>query len=190
MFLNLGFKSVTMDDLAKEMGISKKTIYTHFENKEELVDVCTLSTQDTIDAMISEIVQKGLNAIEENFAIKNVFEDMFKKAETSPMFQLKKYYPKTYEKLMQREVCTFSDCIATNIDKGIKEKLYRENIDKEMVVKFYFILAFGVYDNEMFSRRMADILKTEITVLEYHTRAIATSKGIGILERELVKHKQ
>jgi len=92
MFLSYGFKSVTMDDIANEMGISKKTIYKYFSNKIELVDASTKSVQETIDNAINEIQQENFNAIEENFAIKTVFKNMFKKAKTSPMFQLKRYY--------------------------------------------------------------------------------------------------
>ncbi|EAR02570.1 TetR/AcrR family transcriptional regulator [Maribacter sp. HTCC2170] len=190
LFLKLGFKSVTMDEIANEMAISKKTIYKYFNNKEQLIEACVINMQDAIDKMISDVSTQGRNAIEENFAIKNVFNDMFKKAETSPMYQLKKYYPAIYAKLMQREALTFSQCIMTNIEKGIEEKIYRENIDKEIVTKMYFTLLFGAYENEMFSNKMQDIFYTEMKILEYHTRAISTLYGISILERELVKNNQ
>ncbi len=189
MFLSYGFKSVTMDDIASELGISKKTIYKYFSNKVELVDASTISVQHTIDNAIKHIQEQNYNAIEENFTIKTVFKNMFKKAKTSPMFQLKKYYPKTYAKLMEAEICTFSDCVMDNLTKGIKNKLYRDSIDKEMVMKFYFTLVFGAYENEMFSHQMKDIIKTELKILEYHTRAIATPKGIQILEQELINYK-
>lgn len=189
MFLSYGFKSVTMDDIASELGISKKTIYKYFSNKVELVDASTILVQQTIDNAIKQIQEQNYNAIEENFTIKTVFKNMFKKAKTSPMFQLKKYYPKTYAKLMEAEICSFSDCVMNNLTKGIKNKLYRDTIDKEMVMKFYFTLVFGAYENEMFSHQMKDIIKTELKILEYHTRAIATPKGIQILEQELINYK-
>lgn len=190
MFLTYGFKSVTMDDIAREMGISKKTIYKYFDNKDHLVDETVTYVQIAIDNVIADIMKQGYNAIEENFAIKNVFKNMFKNAKTSPMFQLKKYYPETFAKLMEREVCTFSDCMTQNLEKGIEEKLYRENIDKDMIMKFYFILVFGVHDSPFFeSLPLPEVLRTEIKVLEYHTRAIATLYGHSILEQELNKYQ-
>ena len=135
-------------------------------------------------------MQQGHNAIEENFAIKNVFKNMFKNAKTSPMYQLKKYYPETFVKLMEREVCTFSDCMMQNLNKGVSEKLYRENIDKDMIMKFYFILVFGIHESPFFeSLPLKEVLKTEIKVLEYHTRAIATLYGHSVLEAELTKYQ-
>ena len=189
MFLNYGFKSVTMDDIANEIGISKKTIYKYFQNKVELVDASTVVVQKTIDTAINEIIVLELNAIEENFAIKKVFQNMFKKAKTSPMFQLKKYYPETFSKLMEHEMCSFRECVMSNLEKGINEKLYRDNIDKETTMKFYFLLIFGSHENETFSKKMDDIIKTEMQILEYHTRAIATMYGISILAQELTNYK-
>ncbi|MGB1269510.1 MAG: TetR/AcrR family transcriptional regulator [Flavobacteriaceae bacterium] len=189
MFLNYGFKSVTMDDIANEMGISKKTIYKYFQNKVDLVDASTDFVQKTIDSTIKEITALKLNAIEENFAIKKVFQNMFKKAKTSPMFQLKKYYPETFSKLMNHKICSFNDCVMDNLERGINEKLYRDNIDKETIMKFYFLLIFGFHESETFSKKTNDIIKTEMQILEYHTRAIATMYGISVLEQELINYK-
>ena len=189
MFLNYGFKSITMDDIANEIGISKKTIYKYFANKVELVDASTEVVQKTIETAITEITEQKLNAIEENFAIKTVFQNMFKKAKTSPMFQLKKYYPATYEKLMDREICTFSECVMNNLESRIQNKLYRDNIDKDSIMQFYFLLIFGSHESDAFSKKTDDMIKTEIKMLEYHTRAIATIYGISILEQELINYK-
>jgi len=91
---------------------------------------------------------------------------------------------------MEHEVCTFSDCVMGNLIKGIKNKLYREDVDKEMVMKFYFTLVFGAYESNIFSHKMEDIIKTELKILEYHTRAIATTHGISVLEQELINYKK
>lgn len=189
MFLNYGFKSVTMDDIANEMGISKKTIYKSFENKVDLVDASTDFVQKTIDTALNEITELQLNAIEENFTIKKVFQNMFKKAKTSPMFQLKKYYPETFSKLMEHQTCSFNECVMSNLKKGIDEKLYRDNIDKETTMKFYFLLIFGSHESDTFSKKTSDVIKTEMQILEYHTRAIATMYGISVLEQELINFK-
>lgn len=190
LFLRLGFKSVTMDDLANEIGISKKTIYKYFSNKEDLVDATTRHLHAQISETICQITTQGLNAISENFAIKIAFKDIFKKSKTSPMFQLKKYYPKTYKNLIDNEFEMFKECVGGNIEKGINEGYYRKNIDKDIVLKFYFILVFGLHDNNIFNLENYDLNELDIKSLEYHTRAIATDKGIIELEKELKKINQ
>lgn len=187
IFQKFGFKSVTMDDIANELAISKKTIYKYFKNKLELVD-------STVTYLHEELLQevvcaggKGYNAIHENFEVKKIFRDLLKNYDDSPLYQLQKYYPKIHDKIIRKEYAMFKDCLFNNIEKGIKEGLYREDIDIELVSKFYFSLAMSIYDNQLYTYNKNTITKLEISVLEYHTRAIATEKGIKILEEQLEK---
>lgn len=185
MFLSLGFKSVTMDDIATEMGVSKKTIYKYFSNKVKLVEAVIEEFQIKIDEEILRVKNKKLNAIEEEFAVKAIFKDMFKNAKTSPMFQLKKYYPQIFEKLMEREVCTFEECNLDNLTKGKLQGLYRENINNNLISKFYFTLIFEIYETDIAEKNMQTLINLEYKVLEYHIRAIATPKGVEELENQL-----
>lgn len=185
MFLNYGFKSVTMDDIASELAISKKTLYKYFSNKSDLVDASIEAVQKAIDDAIMFIKEQKYNAIEEEFAVKAIFKEMFKNAKTSPMYQLKKYYPESYANLIEREVCMFQDCNSDNLEKGIEQGLYRPEINKELVTNFYFTLIFGIFESDYYGERMDELMKVEYEILEYHIRAIATKKGLEILEREL-----
>ncbi len=188
IFLKLGFKSVTMDDIANELAISKKTIYKFFKNKEELVDETVSFLHEIMHKDIVRICGVGHNAIQENFEIRKMFKDLLKNSDDSPMFQLKKYYPKTYRKIMAKEYSMFKNCILQNIKKGIHEGLYRKNIDVELTTKFYFSVAMSVHDSSLYSYNKNTLNKLETSVLEYHTRAIATSKGLTILEEQLEKN--
>lgn len=185
IFLRLGFKSVTMDDIANELGMSKKTIYKFFKNKEELVDESISVIHEKIHETMSCICNNEYNAIEENFEIKKTFKDLFKNTDDSPMYQLQKYYPKTHAKLMLDEFSLFKDCILKNITKGIEEGLYRETIDLELTAKFYFSLIMSVHDGNIYNFNKNTINTLELKALDYHTRAIATPKGIEILEQQL-----
>lgn len=185
MFLKLGFKSVTMDDIAGEMCISKKTIYKYFTNKEVLIAEGTAIIHNKIQQIIGEIVAKNLNAIEENFEIKKMFREMFKSADHSPIYQLKRYYPEIHEKLIATEIEDCTTIFDQNIQKGIKQGLYRENIDIKTFVKFYYTLIFSLHET---TQRENEILKLEIQALEYHTRAIATAEGIIELEKQLLNY--
>lgn len=189
IFLKYGFKSITMDDIANELAISKKTIYKFFKNKQELVEETVSLVHETMHKEIFCICDKGYNAIEENFEIKNMFKNMFKNSDDSPMFQLEKYYPDTYHKMMVSEFDMFKDCILTNIKKGIKEGLYRANINENLITKFYFSLAMSVHNSNLHTYNKNTLNKLETSVLEYHTRAIATLKGLKILEKQLEKNK-
>ncbi|SDX70339.1 transcriptional regulator, TetR family [Lutibacter oricola] len=187
IFLKFGFKSVTMDDIANDLGISKKTLYKHFKNKEDLVDQAIISFHEKCLEKINCICAIGHNAIEENFEVKKIFKDLLQTSDESPMFQLKKYYPKTYDKVMVKEFEEFQACIVRNIENGINEGLYRKNIKKSVVSRFYFALIFSVHDDNLFTYKKNTINQLEIDVLEFYTRAISTPKGIKELEKQLAK---
>jgi AcrR family transcriptional regulator len=182
MFLKLGFKSITMDDIACDMCISKKTIYKYFSNKELLIEESTQLVHKEVRETIDTIVAKNFNAIEENFQIRRMFKEMFKYSETSPVYQLKRHYPEVYQKVVGYQIEICEGCFRDNILKGISEGLYRENIDVENYVKFYYTLIFSISENTALER---DANNLEHIALEYHIRAMATLAGIIELEKQL-----
>ena len=182
MFLKLGFKSITMDDIACEMCISKKTIYKYFSNKELLIEESTQLVHKEVHETINSIVAKNYNAIEENFEIRRMFKEMFKSAETSPLYQLKKHYVEVYNKVLGSQIEICECCFRDNILKGISEGLYRNDIDVENYVKFYYTLIFSINENTALEKD-ANILEQK--ALEYHIRAMATLAGIIELEKQL-----
>lgn len=184
-FLKFGFKSVTMDDIAKALGISKKTIYKYFKNKAHLVDETTVYMHETMHKEALKIYDLGYNAIKENFEVNKVFKGFMQNLDDSPIYQLQKYYPETYHKIMSQEFCLFKECLLGNIQKGMNEGLFRKEISIEQVTKFYFSLIMSVHDSNLYTYSKNTINKLELNVLEYHTRAIATAKGIKILEEQL-----
>ena len=182
MFLKLGFKSVTMDDIAGEMCISKKTIYKYFCNKEVLIEEGTTAIHNEVYKIIDEIVAKDYNAIEENFEIRKMFKEMFKSVNDSPIYQLKKHYPEIYSKMMTNKLDDCNVMFRQNIEKGISQGLYRENLDVEKYIRFYYMLIFTI--NETIASEK-EALELELDALEYHTRAMATLAGIIELEKQL-----
>lgn len=183
LFLKLGFKSVTMDDIACEMCISKKTIYKYFCNKEILIQESTETLHQEVHSIIDTIVAQNHNAIEENFKIRKMFSEILKtSADTSPIYQLKKYYPDIYEKVMLKEVNECSMWFKKNIEKGIESGLYRADLEADTYVRFYYTIIFNINENTSSDK---EAQKLELEALEYHTRAMATKEGTIELEKQL-----
>jgi TetR/AcrR family transcriptional regulator, biofilm operon repressor len=182
LFLKLGFKSVTMDDIANEMCISKKTIYKYFCNKEILIEETTETGLKQINQTIAKIVANNHNAIEENFEIIKMFKEMFNSIETSPSYQLKKHYPEIYQKLISQSKTECHSMFEQNIEKGIQEGLYRNELNIQSHVYFYYALISSINENIVSEKESK---KLELEALEYHIRAMATLKGIIELEKHL-----
>lgn len=189
MFLTLGFKSVTMDDIATEMGISKKTIYQHFANKDSLVKATTTSLFENISCGIDEIILANKNPIEELFTIKEFVMQNLKDENTSPIYQLQKYYPKIHKSLMIKQFDKMGSCVIENLEKGIQLELFRSDIHKELISRFYFAGMTSIKDAELFNPNDFSLKTVQTRYLEYHLRGICTAKGIKQLEKIIQTNK-
>ena len=187
LFLNYGFKSVTMDEIAKELGISKKTIYSHFPTKLDLVEACTFHMFDSINEGICTICSGNHDPIHELFLIKTLVMEQLKGQKTSPEFQLQKYYPRIFKNLTEKKFDKILECVTDNLKRGIALGLYRPSIDVQVIGRFYFIGAIGIQNSKIFPLRTFDLSKIKDHYLEYHIRAIATKKGIATLNHIMTK---
>jgi len=182
LFLNLGFKSVTMDDIAQKMGISKKTIYTHYSTKTKLVEATTYFVMETIQSGIDEIRSQNENPLVELFEIKRFTMGFLKNEKTSPQYQLEKFFPKIYKEIKINQYELMVNCIGQNLERGISAGLYRSEIPIDFISKIYFLVVTGIKNVEIFPPEkfaMNDLLEL---FLEYHLRAIVTPKGLETLK--------
>ena len=189
MFLNLGFKSVTMDDIAFEMGISKKTIYTHYENKTKLVEAVTFHLFDIICEGIDRICETAPNPIEELYHIKKFVMEHLKNEKSSPQYQLRKYYPKIYDALKGKQFEVMHESVMENLSKGIAQGLFRKNMDADFVARMYFNGMTGIKDVDLFPQQLFTMEQLMGNYLEYHLRAIVTNKGLDILNQFILTHQ-
>ncbi|WP_243473664.1 TetR/AcrR family transcriptional regulator [Winogradskyella sp. MH6] len=185
MFLNYGFKSVTMDDIANEMGISKKTIYVHFPNKTKLVEATTLYMFETISCGIDHICALEKNPIEEVFDVKKFVMEHLKNEKSSPQYQLQKYYPKIFASLKSKQFEVMQGCVIENLNRGIKLGLYRDNINVNFISRIYFNCMVTLKDQELFPLKAFSMNTLMEYYLEYHLRGICTSKGLEKLNKIL-----
>lgn len=183
MFLNLGFKSVTMDDIANEMGVSKKTIYVHFKNKTALVNSVTLSIFEMIRGGIDVICSLEKNPIEELYDIKKFVMLHLKNDKSSPQYQLQKYYPKIYASLKSKQFEVMQGCVVENLKRGIEKGIYRDTLNTAFISRIYFHGMLGIKDNDLFPLQQFSMNDLMSFYLEYHLRGICTEKGILILDQ-------
>ncbi|WP_460220110.1 TetR/AcrR family transcriptional regulator [Psychroserpens sp. MEBiC05023] len=189
LFLNLGFKSVTMDDIANEMGISKKTIYVHFPNKTKLIEVTTMHMFELISHGIDCICALEKNPIEELYDIKRFVMEHLKDEKSSPQYQLQKYYPKIYKTLRDKQFEVMYDCVQENLRRGIDQELYRDTINIEFITRIYFNSILAIKDKDLFPLKIFSMNMLMDNYLEYHLRGIATDKGKRVLSQFISKHQ-
>jgi len=180
MFLTLGFKSVTMDDIAQKLGISKKTLYTHFPNKEALVNACVFYFFDYVTGEIRKITEKTSTPIEELYEIKLFMMQLIKNEKISPQFQLKKFYPEIFKALQEKQMAFMVERMSNSLEKGVALGLFRSSLNIPFVARLYFNGMMGIKDQRLFPAELFQHSQLMADYLEYHLRAICTEKGIAI----------
>lgn len=185
LFLSLGFKSVTMDDIASEMGISKKTIYVHFPNKSKLVESVTMQVFNIIACGVEGICALKKNPIEEVYDINHLIRDHLKDEKSSPQHQLQKYYPKTFESLKEKQFKIMNECVTNNLTRGVESGIYRQNLNIDFISRMYFNNMVGLKNPKIFPLKYYSMNELLDNFLEYHIRGICTEKGTKILNKIL-----
>jgi AcrR family transcriptional regulator len=181
LFLQLGFKSVTMDDLAVSLGVSKKTLYIHFENKHQLVKEVAYSIFEKVTRDIIKIKEGTSNPIEELHCVKMEAMKYLGSEKTSPNYQLQKYFPKIYEDLKTKEYQSLGEMVKSSLQNGIDSGLFRTEIDVEFVSRLYLNGMRGIRDIEIFPIEQFKIEDLFENFLDYHLRALVTPMGMKSL---------
>ncbi|QCE40793.1 TetR/AcrR family transcriptional regulator [Psychroserpens sp. NJDZ02] len=189
LFLTLGFKSVTMDDIANELGISKKTIYQNFDNKTKLVEAATLNMFDNICDGIDHICNASHNPIEELYDIKMFVMTYLKNEKASPQFQLKKYYPQIHQNLQTKQFEKMHISVKHSMQKGVDTGLFRQNIDVDFIARMYFNGMSGIKDESIFPSTLFTMEYLTESYLEYHLRAICSEDGLKTLTQFITNNQ-
>jgi AcrR family transcriptional regulator len=186
LFNTIGIRNTTMDDLAKELGISKKTLYKEIDNKADLVKFCVQYDLDAIEKKIKTVSANCENAIEELLLIAAVINEDLQLYHPSLLRDLTKFYPEC-RVLIEKHKQTFAQRnISDNLKKGIKQGLYRKDINIEMTTTFQLHLCLLPFELSDPNHKTMDVYKE---VLSYNLFAIATPKGIEQFQQLIKKIK-
>jgi len=184
-FMQYGFKTFTMDDLAHNLGISKKTLYEQFASKQILVDAC-LDYALEMSCKRTELFFAGEGSVIENiFMRQKEIKNFFNMKSWRPLWELKRYFPKTYERMDVAFAKSDALFIDQLIEKGLKEGFFRENINIKFYKQFYTQVQRLRSFEDTFDERDFPFWETVYTMMEYFFRIIVNEKGMKELERVL-----
>lgn len=178
LFMKYGIKSLTMDDISSELGISKKTLYLYCTDKEDLLKK-SMSLHFKNEVAFQEgIWAKNLNAIDELFEVSKHVGDMLKTMHPSIHYDMRKYYPEVWKMFSEYKQSALYNCVSANMEKGKKEGLYRENLNIPIVARIYLSRIDAIFDGELFPPDEFNFHQVFLEMIRYHVRGIANEKGI------------
>jgi len=183
LFLRYGVKNLTMDDIARELGMSKKTIYQYVTNKSDLVKKVMQAHLDKEIAVIAEVGKNAKNAIDENVRMLTYMSKELQTFNSSVFFELQKYYPDSYDLFNEYREKVSLPHILRNLERGIEEGMYREDIDPEIVARIYVYALDILIDQQRFPAKKYHFFNLYKEFVNYHLAGILTAKGAKYLEQ-------
>lgn len=182
LFMKYGVKSLTMDDIAGQLGMSKKTLYQYFENKEDLVIKATEHHFRLENQAILGLCAHSSNAIDEMLNISQWISAQMQGINPVLIFDLKKHHPKAWHLFEQHRNSDVYRCILHNLQRGVQEGLYRSDMCPDIIARSYIGRMEVVIDPELFPPDQFGFAAIHKEFIHYHIRGIASSKGLKYLE--------
>lgn len=136
LFRQYGFRTITMDDIARRAGISKKTLYQHFISKSEVVSRAVTWFHESVRQQLEDQVPSAENAVEGMLRMNMLLNQTFQQINPMALLELQRYFPQAYQQFREQFVYRDVALIRDNIQRGMDEGLYREGLDAELLARY------------------------------------------------------
>ena len=179
LFKRIGIRSVSMDDIARELGMSKKTLYQYIENKEELIKlVMSQQTCEDLD-VLARHRDEARDAIDELLRNSRYFIRLMRNISPTAVHDLQKYYPEIFHSRVKDHHKDLLQRVQENLERGIREGIYREDLDPTVIAQLYVGMTALVMNRSVFpahERPLSEILRQYST---YHFNGIVNEAGFA-----------
>ena len=195
LFMRYGLRSVSMDDIANSLGISKKTIYQFFADKNELVDAVLEETLSFSKQNCDKIKSTSGNAVEEIFLSMDIAEKIFRNMHPSVLYDMQKYHPQAFARFLKHKNEYLYNVVSKNLERGIREDLYRPEIDIEILSRFRVESMVMSFSPEFYIGQKHSVAEVEQQLIEHFLFGIASLKGHKMIlkyqqDRQKKQHKK
>jgi len=182
LMFQTGVKHVTMDDLANQLGISKKTIYQYFKDKDALVSSIVEFELANHALICNQSMKLADNAVHEIFLLMSVIQEMFNRMNPLALFEIEKYYPLAFEKIKNHKDDFIFSMISANLEKGIAEGLYRKDVDVTILSKYRLETSLIPFNIHVFHPSKFDMLQVNLQIIEHFVYGVATLEGHKLMD--------
>jgi len=183
LFLKYGIRNLSMDDICRELAISKKTLYQYVANKHELIRKILDSYLLEYHEVTESLIREGKNAIDLLLEVSKFLSIHVQHIKPQIHFELEKYYPDIHRNFKEKKRKIVYHYVKKNIENGIKEGLYRNDLDIDLTAKFYMQKIEAVHDHEFINSVECSFSRIFQVMFENHIRGIANEKGIRYYEK-------
>ena len=184
LFFKYGVRSVSMDDICRDLGISKKKLYQLFSSKNELVEKLLELERENFEIIFDTYSFEGVNAIDILLTVSKEVGERFRDVSPSMTFDLKKYYPDIYHNHIEERIDFIFKKIQINLEKGINQGVYRDDLSVELVARLYIRRLIDLHNTEFFPADKFSFHTLFDAMFDNFIRGIANPKGIEYYEKQ------
>jgi TetR/AcrR family transcriptional regulator, cholesterol catabolism regulator len=193
LFMRYGIRSVSMDDIAGGLGMSKKTIYQFFADKDELVDAIIEADIRDMRVDCDYCFTGSMNAIDEVFLTMDRMLEHLRNLNPTLLYDLQKFHFKSYRKFLQHKNSYLLEIISKNLERGKEEELYRSDIDVEILSRFRLESMMAAFNQEAFPSDKYNLADVTLVIMEHFVFGLTTLKGHKLVlqyQQERTKKKK
>jgi TetR/AcrR family transcriptional regulator, cholesterol catabolism regulator len=187
VIMRYGIKSVTMDDLARELSISKKTLYAHFGDKRKMIQMLVAAQVEGDKECCQIQLQESTNAIDEMFRVTSFVSERLKNVNITFFYDLRMSYPKAFQTMEDYKRGFIQETIIQNLNRGIEEGVYRQDLNPKIVAQVYLSNVEMIFGGQEFDKLNINPYELFLEIFMLHMRGIVSESGLQVLIEHL-KH--
>lgn len=175
--MRYGVRSISMDDIARHLSVSKKTLYQHFADKEDIVTVTCKSHLERHEAEFMSIRKTARNAIEELFQLSQCVRRNLQDMNPSLLFDLQKYHPRAWNVWLQHKNKFIRESVVRNLQQGIEEGYFRPELDPDIIAAVRLEMIQIAFNEELFPREKYRLPEVQMQIFDHFVFGLLTEKG-------------
>lgn len=183
LFFKYGIKSVTMDDIARHLGISKKTIYQFYSDKNEMVETLVVQKTKNNECEFKEISENSANVVEEVFEMMKHLALMFSQMNPNLFYDMQKYHPNSWKLFKQFKENTIERMVEESVKRGIDQGLVRADINTKIIARLRMEEVEMGFNPLVFPPDKFKIVDVQLALLEHFLHGICTLKGHKLINK-------
>lgn len=183
LMMKYGIRSVSMDDIATTLGMSKKTIYQYFADKDELVLAIIEDTISFNQQCCEKDRSVAKDAVHEVFLAMEMMQEMFENMNPSILYDLEKFHPRAFEKFREHKYNFLYNVLKENMERGVKEELFRSDLEVEVMVKARLECMMLPFNQLIYPKNKFRLVDVETQLTEHYLFGLATRKGHDLITK-------
>jgi AcrR family transcriptional regulator len=190
LFSQFGTRTITMDDIAQKTGVSKKTLYVHFADKDELVTHAISRYLQVVEKDSQAIQLQAADAIDELFLVMQMLDKQFRNMKPFVLLDLQRYHSAAYDAFLTYRDSSLQSTIRQNLQRGIREGLFRPDLDVDILTKYRLSTAMLCFQPDVFAPGLYEMGKVQRILLEHFLYGLVSSEGYERIKKHQLQLSQ